>query len=329
MFVKKSYSFLLVPHDGGQGKTAFLQSRHLNVLTMILIVIITVSGFFIARHYLYHNRLKTAFEPTFKENKVLREERKGYGQVKDSLAHDITSLQAQLKKERSVYLSSVNGLARELDNLKKLAIKVKIQSGFKSTNIVDENEAAGGPADDRTYIGWQDVSKPIDPGPLENKVRPGIDEQSVELEKIDDYLSTKKSLVSDTPELAPLFGRMTSNFGVRRWRRSGHTENHAGIDIAVPKGTPVYGPAEGVVVYAGWKGDYGKMIELDHGNGYTTRFGHLSLIEVEIGDRVLKGQIIGAVGSTGRSTGPHLHYEVRFQGKAIDPIDYLGSMEQK
>ncbi|MDO9026677.1 MAG: M23 family metallopeptidase [bacterium] len=329
MIFKKSYSFIILPHHGEQGKSVFFHSQWLNALLLITVAGMGVSGFFIARHLLYHHKLKTAFEPTFNENEILREERKGYGQVKDSLAHDISSLQAQLKKERSVYLSSVNGLARELDNLKKLAIKVKIQSGFKSSNIVDENEAAGGPAGERTYIGWQDVNQPIDPGPLENKVRPGIGEQNLELKEIDAYLSTKQSLVSDTPELAPLFGRMTSGFGVRRWRRSGHSENHAGLDIAVPKGTPVNSPAEAVVVFAGRKGDYGKMIELDHGNGYTTRFGHLSLIEVEIGDRVMKGQIIGAVGSTGRSTGPHLHYEVRFQGKPVDPIGYLGSMDGK
>ena len=329
MFVKRSYSFIILPHHGEQGKSVFFHSRWLNILLLASVAALGVSGFFITRHLLYHNMLKTAFEPTFKENKVLREERKGYGQVKDSLAKDITSLQAQLKKERSVYLSSVNGLARELDNLKRLAIKVKIQAGFKTSAIVDENEAAGGPVDDRTYVGWQDVNKPIDPGPLENKVRPGIAEQSQALQEIDDYLSTKQSLVSDTPELAPLFGRMTSGFGIRRWRRSGHSENHAGLDIAVPKGTPVYSPAEAVAIFAGRKGDYGNLIELDHGNGYTTRFGHLSQIEVEIGDRVLKGQIIGAVGSTGRSTGPHLHYEVRYQGKAIDPIGYLGSMEEK
>ncbi|MBI4727285.1 M23 family metallopeptidase [candidate division TA06 bacterium] len=328
MIFKKSYSFIILPHHGEQGKSVFFHSRWLNILLLATVTALGVSGFFITRHYLYHYKLKTAFEPTFKENEVLRKERKKYGQVRDSLAHDIASLQAQLKKERSVYLSSVNGLARELDAVKKLAVKVKIQAGFKTSNIVDEHEAAGGPSGERIYIGWQDISKPIDPGPLEGKVRPGIVEQSQILEEIDDYLSTKESLVSDTPELAPLFGRMTSGFGVRRWRRSGHSENHAGIDIAVPKGTPVLAPAEGVVVYAGWMGDYGRLIELDHGNGYTTRFGHLSQIEVEIGDRALKGQIIGAVGSTGRSTGPHLHYEVRFQGKAIDPIDYLGSMEK-
>jgi len=147
MIFKKSYSFIILPHHGEQGKSVFFHSQWLNALLLITVAGLGVSGFFIARHLLYHHKLKTAFEPTFKENEVLREERKGYGQVKDSLSHDISSLQAQLKKERSVYLSSVNGLARELDNLKKLAIKVKIQSGFKSSNIVDENEAGRAIAD--------------------------------------------------------------------------------------------------------------------------------------------------------------------------------------
>jgi murein DD-endopeptidase MepM/ murein hydrolase activator NlpD len=327
MIFKKSYSLIVLPHHGEQGRSLFFHSRWLNLVLLALVAVLGVSGYYVTRHYLYHYKLRTAFEPTFKENEVLKQERKGYSHVKDSLAGDITALQAQLRKERSIYLASVNGLARELDAVKKLAVRVKIQAGFKTSNIVEEGEAAGGPAGDRTYIGWQDVNRPIDPEPLEGKVRPGLAEQQQVLEEIDAYLSTKESLVSDTPELAPLFGRMTSGFGVRRWRRSGHSENHAGLDIAVPKGTPVHAPAEGVVVHAGWKGDYGKMIELDHGNGHTTRFGHLSLIEVEIGDRVLKGQIIGAVGSTGRSTGPHLHYEVRYQGRPLDPIKYLGSME--
>jgi len=94
----------------------------------------------------------------------------------------------------------------------------------------------------------------------------------------------------------------------------------------VPRGTPVSAPAEGVVTIRSRVGDYGNLIELDHGTGYTTRFGHLSKFNVEIGDRVKKGQIIGFVGSTGRSTGPHLHYEVRMNGTPVDPIGYMGDL---
>lgn len=327
MIFKKSYSFLIVPHDSDHGKSAFLHFRHLNIMLVSLISAVVIAGIFIARHYLYHHKLKTAFEPTFKENEILRVERKSYDHVKDSLANNITSLQSQLRKERNNYLASVGSLAREVDNLRKLAIKVKIQAGFKTTNVVEEGEAVGGPESPIT-IGRYNTNQPIETVQLESRVRPDIFQQVAELEKVDDYLETKECLLSATPELAPLFGRMTSNFGVRRWRRSGHVGDHFGIDIAVPRGTPVSAPAEGVVTIRSRVGDYGNLIELDHGNGYTTRFGHLSKFNVEIGDRVQKGQVIGFVGSTGRSTGPHLHYEVRMNGTPVDPIGYLGGVDQ-
>ncbi|HAD81904.1 MAG: hypothetical protein A2509_02865 [Candidatus Edwardsbacteria bacterium RIFOXYD12_FULL_50_11] len=325
MIFKKSYSFIILPHHGEQGKSVFFHSWWLNAILLTTIAAAGISGFFIARHYLFHHKLKTAFEPTFKENEVLKEERKGYDQVKDSLSHDISSLQAQLKKERSNYLASVGSLARQVDNLRKLAVKVKIQAGFKTANIVEEGEAAGGPESPIT-LGRYDINMPVETAQLEARVIPDIFQQVSELKKIDGYLETKECLLSATPELAPLFGKLTSTFGVRRWKRSGHSENHYGLDIAVPRGTPASAPAEGVVTIRSWVGDYGNLVELDHGTGYTTRFGHLSKFNVEIGDRVKKGQVIGFVGSTGRSTGPHLHYEVRMNGTPVDPIGYMGDL---
>lgn len=325
MIFKKSYSFIILPHHGEHGKSVFFHSWWLNVILLVTVAAAGISGFFIARHYLYHYKLKTTFEPTFKENKILRTERKSYDHVKDSLTSNISSLQAQLRKERSNYLSSVGSLARQVDNLRKLAVKVKIQAGFKTTDIVEEGEAAGGP-ESPIVLGKYDTNLPIETTQLESKVRPDIFQQISDLEKVDSYLETKECLLSATPELAPLFGKMTSNFGVRRWRRSGHSENHYGLDIAVSRGTPVSAPAEGVVTIRSRVGDYGNLIELDHGTGYTTRFGHLSKFNVEIGDRVKKGQIIGFVGSTGRSTGPHLHYEVRLNDTPVDPISYMGGL---
>jgi murein DD-endopeptidase MepM/ murein hydrolase activator NlpD len=325
MIFKKSYSFIILPHHGEHGKSVFFHSWWLNTILLATIAAAGISGFFIARHYLFHYKLKTAFEPTFKENEVLRVERKSYDHVKDSLAGDITSLRAQLRKERSNYLASVGNLARQVDNLRKLAVKVKIQAGFKTANIVEEGEAAGGPGSPIS-LGKYDINLPIETAQLETRVSPDIFQQIDELKKIDGYLETKECLLSATPELAPLFGKMTSTFGVRRWRRSGHSENHYGLDIAVPRGTPVSAPAEGVVTIRARVGDYGNLIELDHGTGYTTRFGHLSRFNVEIGDRVKKGQVIGFVGSTGRSTGPHLHYEVRMNGTPVDPIGYMGDL---
>jgi murein DD-endopeptidase MepM/ murein hydrolase activator NlpD len=98
---------------------------------------------------------------------------------------------------------------------------------------------------------------------------------------------------------------------------------HTGIDFRADTGEPVRATADGTVTTAGWQGGYGKMVEIDHGNGFATRYGHLSDIGVRLGQRVRSGQIVGKVGSTGRSTGPHLHYETRLNGDAVNPQRFL------
>jgi murein DD-endopeptidase MepM/ murein hydrolase activator NlpD len=103
---------------------------------------------------------------------------------------------------------------------------------------------------------------------------------------------------------------------------------HAGIDLAGPVGTPIYATADGTVAEAGYNnGGYGNLIKLDHGRGIETRYGHLSSFTVRAGDRVKRGQMIGRMGSTGRSTGSHLHYEVRIDGRAVNPIPFMRSTD--
>ncbi len=133
---------------------------------------------------------------------------------------------------------------------------------------------------------------------------------------------------SGSPEFIPTMwshlGKVNNEYGYRRspFGGSGY-EFHAGMDIDGEKGDTVLAPAKGRVVKAGWQGGYGNLIEIDHGNGLSTRYGHLSGIGVQIGDTVERGQLIGLIGSTGRSTGPHLHYEVRLSDKAINPRRFL------
>jgi len=98
---------------------------------------------------------------------------------------------------------------------------------------------------------------------------------------------------------------------------------HEGLDIAARPGIQVKASADGVVIYSGWKSDFGKLVTIDHGYGYRTRYGHLSKIYVKNGQRVKRGDTLGAVGSTGRSTGPHLHYEVKVRGLPVNPKTYL------
>jgi len=114
--------------------------------------------------------------------------------------------------------------------------------------------------------------------------------------------------------------RVTSPFG---YRTLGGREFHPGIDLAVPYGSPIYSTGDGVVVYAGWKNGYGNFVEIDHGNGYVTRYGHSSRLLVSVGEQVKKNQEIALVGCSGRCTGPHVHYEVLYNGIRQNPATYL------
>jgi murein DD-endopeptidase MepM/ murein hydrolase activator NlpD len=130
------------------------------------------------------------------------------------------------------------------------------------------------------------------------------------------------------PSRMPLEGAaLTSGFGMRTHPVLGGRRQHRGIDLAAPTGTPVYATADGVVSRADWYSSYGLYISLEHGAAMQTRYAHLSRLAVAAGDSVKKGDLIGYVGSTGRSTGPHLHYEVRVEGLAVNPIPYMVESE--
>jgi murein DD-endopeptidase MepM/ murein hydrolase activator NlpD len=128
------------------------------------------------------------------------------------------------------------------------------------------------------------------------------------------------------PSVKPVAGTaLTSGYGVRSDPFRGRAAMHAGIDLAGPIGTPIYATADGYVGRSEWAGGYGNLIELNHGRGIQTRYGHLSKSLVQQGQRVKRGDLIGHMGSTGRSTGSHLHYEVRIDGKAVNPVPFMQS----
>lgn len=132
-------------------------------------------------------------------------------------------------------------------------------------------------------------------------------------------------MLAQVPYRKPVAGpvEFSSGFGVRSDPFLGRPAMHTGLDFRASTGEPVRATATGKVVKAGWHGGYGRLVEVDHGNGLTTRYGHLSAISVKIGEQIRIGQTLGEVGSTGRSTGPHLHYETRIDGEAVDPQRFL------
>ncbi len=132
------------------------------------------------------------------------------------------------------------------------------------------------------------------------------------------------------PSRNPVEGlHLTSDFGMRVHPILGVRKGHKGIDLAGPVGTPIHAPADGVVSRANWFSSYGLYVSLEHGGNIETRFGHMSRLNVAAGQMVKKGDVIGYIGSTGRSTGPHLHYEVRVAGAAVNPIPYMQSVEDR
>jgi murein DD-endopeptidase MepM/ murein hydrolase activator NlpD len=136
-------------------------------------------------------------------------------------------------------------------------------------------------------------------------------------------LSERLSLLNSTPNVKPARGWLTSRFGYRLNPFTNKTQMHAGLDIAAAPGSPVYAPADGVVIFASYDETYGKLVSIDHGYGVTTRFAHNSQIYVRVGQKLTKYDVISSVGNTGRSTGPHLHYEVRINGIPVDPINFI------
>lgn len=138
-----------------------------------------------------------------------------------------------------------------------------------------------------------------------------------------DTLSQRESLLSSTPSIKPTRGYYTSRFGYRTDPFTNRPEMNTGLDMAAPPGSPVYAPADGVVSYVGYEAGYGKTVSIDHGYGVVTSYAHNSRVFVEQGQKVHRWDVISAVGSSGRSTGPHLHYEVRIHGIPVDPMNYI------
>ena len=144
-----------------------------------------------------------------------------------------------------------------------------------------------------------------------------------QLKLLEQVAVRRASILRFTPTIWPVRGMITSHYGNRLDPFNGDSEMHFGLDIAALYGSLVHAPADGIVIYAQRKSAYGNLIILDHGNGLTTRYGHLSRFNVQVGQTIRRNDMIGFVGTSGRSTAPHLHYEVRMNDRPINPRTYL------
>ena len=239
----------------------------------------------------------------------------------------IDILEAQLAKLREME-KEVEKELREVQELKKQKKAKKLTFPVappKSSNPILETSLS--PLFRRAEVSILEKERPRVASRLHQdllELHRESSQRTQNFQELVEFLQAQKSFLLSVPSLWPVFGRITSGFGDTRINpESGGARPHMGLDIAAPKGTPIVAPAAGVVTSAGKEPQYGMMIIIDHGHGYCTVYGHMQKILVTVGQKVKEGQQIGLVGSTGSSTGPHLHYEVRLRGHYVNPVPYL------
>ena len=221
-----------------------------------------------------------------------------------------------LQQEQLLTLAKkANTLQADMEKLDELESEIRQLSAMDGTA---SNPGAGGTHDGQggphIQPNVQNVSEALD------NIEKSLATKKERLEALHQQLAVKQAELAVTPSIWPSSGDVSSPYGLR-W---GGTDFHPGIDIANDQGTPIVATADGVVTTAGWNsGGYGNMVDIDHGNGIMTRYGHAAQVIVTAGQRVKRGQVIAYMGSTGFSTGPHVHYEVRVNGQPVNPARYL------
>jgi murein DD-endopeptidase MepM/ murein hydrolase activator NlpD len=221
-----------------------------------------------------------------------------------------------LRVKTEEYEQNAGQLRVKIDTLQNMVTKLGVMAGLEKT-LPDTRVGGVGGA-----IGSESVAPALDPAALHEMDR-SVSALTARSARLEEFYQDQSVLLASTPSVWPVRGYLSAGFGNRLDPFTGQRDFHAGLDISAPVGTRVQSPADGVIVSAGQKGAYGNSIIIDHGYGVVTRYGHLSGFNVKPGQRVKRGDVIGFVGDTGRSTAPHLHYEVWVRNQAQNPIHYI------
>jgi murein DD-endopeptidase MepM/ murein hydrolase activator NlpD len=280
----KHHTIILVPHARARFRKWRVSNLQLG-LAVAAFLAVTVTLAFVSWSFLTATVDRREIDAVRGENEKLR-------QVNESFETSIHRLQQQL--------------AEYEERTRKLAIVAGLET------LADADEAG---------VGGTDMQlEPLSLDALSGRAH----DLSSQIDRVSAQLDEQRRWISATPAIAPVKGILTSGFGSRRDPISGRRETHPAIDIAAAPGKPVLATADGIVTRAGdVGGGLGTAVFVAHGYGLTTRYGHLSRINVAPGQRVSRGDVIGFVGTSGRSTGYHLHYEVLVDGEAVDPLAYI------
>lgn len=219
---------------------------------------------------------------------------------------------------------AINKSLRSIEQDQLTKLETLAEGAYETADAISEALASAGLEIDIDY-GKSDVGGPLVALDRSQIFDTRVKELDAALRKLGDVKDKARSL----PIANPAPGRpITSRFGMRRDPIIGAAALHSGMDFRAGVGTAIRATAPGTVVSAGWAGGYGRMVEIEHEGGFSTRYAHMSKIDVREGQRITRGQVIGKSGNTGRSTGPHLHYEVRQHGAAVDPLRFIKAGRQ-
>jgi murein DD-endopeptidase MepM/ murein hydrolase activator NlpD len=234
---------------------------------------------------------------------------------------------AALELENASYRAATEALSGQIQGLQaainelgaKAALDPALASAMDRLPAVVKNRAMGSGAS--ANVGrLPALESPENTFGLLSEILQGIESR---LTSVRSDVDRRNSLAAATPSIWPAHGWLSSIVGSRKDPITGDPDYHQGLDISADHGDPVFATADGTVRHAGREGAYGNLITIDHGFGLETRYGHLSRYDVKAGSKVKRGDIIGRVGATGRATGPHLHYEVRVNGRLLNPLQLL------
>jgi murein DD-endopeptidase MepM/ murein hydrolase activator NlpD len=331
----KDISIIIIPHSS-EKKINIRIKQGLFRFLIILFSLLTLAFSGVVCTFVYNYLdMEDFIEPAKVKLENLMVKKEDLTEKLDASLQREGKLKEKVKKERTRYADVLSEISTKMEQLDKFYNDLRIMAGFKLDeddaktlqNSIDHEKLGdntGGPSENRNYLNSlfiHSLSEEVFFEKISEKEYGILVEQKKCMDNmmlLRNMLEDRQSKLADTPKLIPVFGTITSPFGVKRGNGT-----HSGIDIAAPTGTPIVAPADGVVIKAGTASSYGRVIIIDHGNGYTTRYGHLSGFNCYTGDRISAGDIIGYVGSTGNSSGPHLHYEVRINGIPVDPIRYM------
>ncbi len=246
--------------------------------------------------------------------------------LEKTVERQLSELSGQ-REQIQVFADQINDLKAKLLELNNFEKKIRVIANIEESPDSEGIFGVGGsmpadldvniPLDDKHHALIREMHEQVDGLELAST------RQQQEFEGILEKLKEKRNLLACTPSIMPAKGWISSSFGYRTSPFTGRREFHKGLDIASHKNDPIVATADGVISFAGRKGLLGNAIVIDHGHGVSTRYGHCYKLKKKRGDKVKRGDVIATIGSTGRSTGPHLHYEVRLNGVQVNPTKYI------